>query len=413
MKKYKWLIVLALLLGAGGYAYFLATCSLDGNRACYDKELGQYQLEDGASLSVQVENQALADFLKLTWSELHPENEINVSVANTLSLEEFKSMPTDIMVVNQEDAAYFMNDLQNLGANVGADLGKTIPVSLQDAINLKGFYMVQNSVSGTLFAYNETLIKELGLADIKTFDDLLSRKDKLEVILPFSLLDQTLIYPFLTAGGWSLNKSHVGSEPGFDSAEFLEGLKFIEGLSKEGVDGDTWNYESAFYERKAIISLINDRAFADQYAQVNGDVYRYGASLLNGEYRLRPFADVTGYVVKRDTGYPSAAAEVLRILRLPEAIALNENVPVYHNNHLEDLNIDTRKLELIAAYNSSIARPVVALEHDLAKLARRMYSEVNILDLISDMYHGDMTPEEAQEKIVQRMNEWMGIENVE
>lgn len=416
MKKIKWLLA-ALLVIVGGYFIYSGTqCSLDGKNACLVSGESYFKVEEGAQLSVQVENEALKNYLLEEWDRLYPKTSLEVFVQPVLSLEELSTLPYDIMVANQEDAAYFMNEFQDLGSNANNIIGSRIPVNLQDAINLKGFYMAQNSVSGQLFAYNETLMNELGLGNINSFEMLFENeakiKESLETVFPISFLDQESFYPFLTSGGWALYDSHISSKPGFDSDKFLEGLRFIAEMNRYNISSSDllWNYESSFYNRQSLFAIISDHELASQYEVLSGDTYRYAPFITYKDVHMSTMSSVNGYVVKRDTGYTSAAAEVVRILRSPEAISLNnfgEFIPIYHGNHLEELNLEKEQLELVEAYAYSTAYPIIALESNPSVLARSSYREVHIMDVLSDVYDKKISPEEAQEIIVNRWDEWL------
>lgn len=421
MKWIKWIVALALVLAVGFFIYSGKQCTLDGSRACYNAEVGTFEVEEHASLSVQVENEALKGFLETEWARLHPNSELIVSVQPVLSLSELQELPYDVMVVSQENAAFFIPEFQDLGSNAGSIIGSRIPVNLQDAMNLKGFYMAQNSVSGPLFVYNETLSEQLEMNPIQSMEDLLNQGDlilsKIRTVLPFSFKDQESFYPFLTIGGWSLNSSHVGSKSGVDSTEFLAALNFIATLS----DGDTlgrdlpWNFESDFFAREALVSLLPDRDLASQYAVASGDTYRFMPALPYKGVHMAPQASVRGYVVKKDLGFTSAATEVLRILRLPEAIGLNDFfdfVPIYHGNHMDELNLTQDRYDLVNAYSYSVAVPIIALENNKSVLARRAYVEVPLMDVLADVYDRTITPEEGQEIIVKRWNDWLEVNNV-
>ena len=114
MKYLKWILALALAIGAGVFLYVSSLCSLDGVSACYDQELTQFKVEENAHLRVQVENEVLAEYLRETWAELHPESTLEVIVQKELSLDELKDMPSDIMIADQRDAAFFINEFQEI-----------------------------------------------------------------------------------------------------------------------------------------------------------------------------------------------------------------------------------------------------------------------------------------------------------
>ncbi|UPU38620.1 extracellular solute-binding protein [Erysipelothrix sp. Poltava] len=116
---------------------------------------------------------SLGEYLVSTWDETHPQHKDAISyvVQEPLSIDQMaKGLPYDVMVTSQKNAVYFLDQLVNLGNGLDTVVGSRIPVQLQDSINLKGYYFVQNSIEGGLFVYNKTLLEEAGF-DLKDSDD--------------------------------------------------------------------------------------------------------------------------------------------------------------------------------------------------------------------------------------------------
>ncbi|QIK56410.1 ABC transporter substrate-binding protein [Erysipelothrix sp. HDW6A] len=491
----------ALIIAVVATTFLLMSskCTLDGKSACYDRNVETFLIEDKAELTVQVESEELGEYLVSKWNELHPTHLDKVSyiVRAPLTLEELsQGLETDIIVTTQNNAAFALNMLYDMPQKVSSVVGSTVPSLAQDTINLKGYYFVQNSIKGPLFTYNKTLMEELGF-DLKDEDnssipDVFESWDKIaqnvdpvlqeiDVLFPLTFTDQISFYPFLTGGRWSLNFTNSGSEPGFDSKEFRDGLKLVEAMGNTAWDKTTaeplvdetkddetkpqeekpdtekpstetteevkpnnentplteegeeveelpeiidytkyrntaesleWKYESAFYERQSLFTIVNDFDFARQYAEASGDEYVYTAFPSNDGYRLTPSAEVDGYAVNKDVKYISAAAEVLRILRSGEAVTNYYNsthkTPIYHRNLLEVLSIeDNMVMEQIKAYNYSDAQPVMALDKNPKVLARSIYTSIDMMPVLRDLYDGKIDVETAQKEIVALSKEWL------
>lgn len=460
-------IVSALVLAVFATGYFLITnrCTLDGDSVCFDKQAEVFKVEEDAKLLVQVENENLGNYLVETWDALHPDNKgaIETVIHAPLTVKELsQGLPYDVMLTNQSNASYFLNDLQNLGNDLGGLLGSRIPSQLQDAINLKGYYFVPNSIDGWYFVYNETLLGEMGFSmesdneyglptAFDSWEKILAASDtileKAKYVFPLTFVDQTSFYPFLTGGRWTLNFTHNGSKPGFESREFREGLRLIELLGtselyKDGVlieeetpnteDNDNdlaeepvenqveantekellpWLYEEAFYNRETPFTILHSSMQFDAYKEKTTDVYKVAPFPRYNDHHLSPMGEVNGYMVNGSVLYPSASAEVLRILRSPEALKVYESAdgktPIYSRTYFDELDFEDEIMDQILSYNYHDTPSVLALSNNPSKLARSLYDDVKLMDIFEEVYLKKSTVEQAQEKVVKRVNEWL------
>ncbi|WP_331836666.1 ABC transporter substrate-binding protein [Erysipelothrix piscisicarius] len=435
-------VIAVLLLAVFSTSFFFlnSRCTVDGKSVCYDKDNEYFSIEENASLTVQVENKELGDYLVSTWNEIHPQHKDAISyvVQEPLSIDQMaKGLPYDVMVTSQKNAVYFLDQLVNLGNSLDTVVGSRIPVQLQDSINLKGYYFVQNSIEGGLFVYNKTLLEEAGfdlkdsdesgLPDVfETWDQIYKASDKIlkktDMVFPLSFKDQESFYPFLTSGRWTLNFTKKGSDPGFETQEFRDGLVFIEAMSTHKMDKTLskdmkaedlpWQLDAAFYERRSAFSFITDFEMADKYEVSSNDEYVYAPFPEYMKHRMSPMGEVDGYIARKETKYPSAAAEVIRILRSGEGVSTYQSsvgkTPIYHRIHLDELTItDKRVIEKMRAYNFHDTPPVMALDNNPTKLARSLYKEVDFMPILRDLYDHKITVDEAQIKIVELANKWI------
>lgn len=509
MKKNKIVIAListAFVIGIFSTAYFLVVsrCTLDGGSVCFDKSSETFKIEEDVNLLVQVENEELGKYLVETWDKLHPENRgaIETSVQEPLTIKELsQGFPYDVMVTSQSNASFFLDDLRNLESDLGKIVGSRIPSQLQDAINLQGYYFVQNSIDGWYFVYNETLLEEMGFnleseniyglpTELNSWEQILSNSEKIlkdaDYVFPLTFADQNSFYPFLTGGRWTLNFTNRGSEPGFDSREFHEGLELIEMFrdnkyfdvdEKEEVEDDEkldepketvttnkpddskvtdstketdstnkpdepkddeiienaedtediedtedtdrvenkevlpWLYEKAFYNRETPFSIMHKSLQFEAHKDLTDDVYKIAPFPTFKEHHLAPMGNVNGYIVNKEVTYPSASAEVIRILRTPDALSQykssDEKVLVYSRSYFDELDLDDETMRNILAYNYHDTPSVLALDNNPNKLTRSLYDELNFMDIFKDLYQNKISSEEAQERIVNRVNIWL------
>lgn len=444
MKQKRTIIILAVIAVAVALitTYILAInsrCVVDGTTICLDKDTRMFKLEEKATLTVQVESDSMKQYLVDTWNTLHPDSDtvLDVVVAAPLSLETLaQGLPYDVMITSQQNAAYLVDQVYDLGSSVQDEILFSVPQLLVDASNLKKVVFVPNSINGWRFVYNKTLAEELGfdLTDTngsglpdafssweKIFDLETKIHESIDVVFPLTFTDQESFYPFLTSGRWVLNFTNQGSDPGYSHKEFLNGLSLIEAFSDVNLYRNTeakkpaselpWAYETAFYDRQSLFTIASDWMQLEEHQAVSEDTYVYAPFPSYNGYTLTPMASVDGYVVKGTVNYPSTAAEVLRILRLPEAAthykSESNKTFLYSKQNIDKLTVSDEEKNLIRAYSTSDSYPVMTLDKNPKVLSRYIYQEVAIMDVLRDLYDGKLTKEEAQEEIVKRADAWI------
>lgn len=461
-------LVIVLLMGISVTVYyvFINQCTADGASVCYNKDESFFVIEDGAHLSVQVENEALGVYLVETWNQLHPEyaDAVVYQVSEPLTASQLnEGLPTDVVVTSQTDAAYFLDKFYNMGNSLDQVVGRRIPNQLQDMINHQGYYFTPNSISGWTFVYNATLMEELGysledaddsgLPDVfESWEQIFAEAETLNkeigVVFPLTFVDQQSFYPFLTGGRWELYFTKNDADPGFSSREFYNGLALIEDFSKITADAALvdpeaaeepvadqnedetesstessdpaiaaedlpWQYEEALYSRRTLFTMIDrDVTLFDAYQANSSDEYVVAPFPKYNNHRLEAMSEVNGYVVSKDVAYPSAAAEVIRILRSGEGVSQYQSgdgkTAIYSASYLDELTItDQSALNAIRAYNYHDSPSVLALKENPSVLARTVYNEIDLMEPLRALYNGTMTREEAQEAIVEKAELWL------
>lgn len=427
-------VVIAVLITA--FYFFQFHCTLDGDTVCYINKDDTFQIEDNAEISVQVASASVGEYLVETWNALHPEHldAVRYVVSEPLDLKALtETMETDIIMTSIYNAAYVLDKMQDLGKDGHDHILDTVHMRHEGAINLQGTYFVPNSINGWSFVYNQTLAEEMGLDltdtngdglpdSFDTFEKIFEMEtmilDHVEVLFPFTFVDQYSFYPFLTTGKWTLNFTHKGMDPGFDKNEFLNGLDFIEAMGSVTLrNGEItsaqalpWGYDVDFFGRNAVFSMVSDWMRFDYQQDLTEDVYVKAPFPTYNNNPISPMGEVTGYMVQDNTKYPSASAEALRILRAPEVTKVFEekdSVLVYHDQAINDLDIeDTRKQE-IWTYAFHKPEPVIALDENPKVLARELYYDIDIMPVLMDLFDGTITKEEAQTQIIELSEIWL------
>lgn len=435
--KRKIIKILIVVLGIptiGGYLLYLNRCDINKGDICYIEKEESFELETNISLKVQVESEAMGEYLLDTWNTLHPEHQgaIEYTVQSPLGLMELtKPLENDIVITSIYNAAYVLDRMKDLGDDVSEVILTRTPKLQQDAINLMGTYFIPNNIDGWTFMYNQTLAESLnidltdadhnGLPDsFDSFEKIMEMSDTLletlDYVFPFTFTDQYSFYPFLTSGNWNLNFTKRGMDPGFASAEFLEGLNLIEAFSKSqwsnyetgSADSLNWAYDTALYEGQTLFTMVSDWMYLDLLDAQSEAVYvQAPLPTFNGNH-LNALSEIYGYMVNGQTAYPSASAEVLRILRLPQAVHHDDTHKtfIYHRNYIDELEIDAESKQNILAYNYNKTLPVIALDLNPKVLARDIYYDVDFMPILMDLYDGNITKEVAQAQFIEAAEQW-------
>lgn len=444
IKHKKPLIIVLVLLLTVPIFIMTTQCKLDGQSVCFNRKTNAFEIEENAVLNVQVENEAMGEYLVDTWDTLYPDfkGAITPVVKAPLTLTELADdFPADIIITSINNAAYILNEVVDLDKEAARQILSKSPRSMQNSINIKGTYFIPNSVKGWTFVYNKTLLEEMnidlkdennnGLPDsFETWESLLGLDkvllEQVDIVFPLSFKDQYSFYPFLTGGKWHLNFTNKGSDPGFSHPEFLKGLELIEAFSQvtlnktledEKADNLVWEYNTAFFERRTAFSLLSDWMQFDYNQSLTEDEYiRAPMPSFHGT-TLSPKGEVDGYLVSNKMLYPSAATEVLRILRSFEVAPLytsaTDKTFVYHRDYIEELTVDKKTKEKMLALNFTHPDPVMVLEENTAVLSRNLLYEVDLMPVLRELFDGVITKEEAQNKISALGDAWVEAQRVE
>lgn len=431
------ILTVALFLSVFSFVFYMSKrCVLDGETVCYDDKTQQFRIEEDGNIKVQVESDEVKEALVSAWEKQHPEakERLEVVVKEPLKLKEILEFPEeDIILTSQNNAAYFMDRYFDLGPDFKEVVGSKIPSQIQDAMNKQGFKFVQNSIDGWFFVYNKTLMESLGYAvddvnkdglpdEFESWEKIMGKSDELleslDYVFPLTFSDQYSFYPFLTGGRWTLNFNHTVSGFGFDSREFLEGLKLIELFSegrlskhdKKSTDL-TWAYDTALYERETLFSISHSALDFTKQTEDLEDEFVIAPFPKFEDHYLAPMGEVNGYALLNKTTVPSMGAEVLRILRSPDVLneykSIDDKTLVYHKSHLDDLSLEAKEKQNILAYNHHDTDSVLALEDNPKVLLKNVYLEVEFMDIISDLYDGELSREAAQNIFVERAKKWI------
>lgn len=421
------LLMNGLILGTAAYSD-ATTCREDEATVCYDRSQKAYHIEADAHLSVQVPTQAFGDALLNLWATAHPDRPDVLKVV--LSDED----PTaDIVYLSQDQAAFESGSWLVLDDR----LNETLLAGVSPELNLDGLTYLPMAGEGFAFVTNLTALQALG-ADVTdadkdnlpdafdTFDKIIAAQknwpgDKRKLVL--SLDEPFAFYPFLSASGWQLFESYDAYAPGFETEAFLDSLRFIKTLSAEDwspAEDNTaasygWDFSQSLSADDFIFNLASSWMFLESYQADSGSAWavsHFPAKDADSD-PLTPFLSaVRGYAVRNTTAFPSAATEVLRLIRTSEGLQAfvdtTAEIPLAKQDTLESLTFNQPfRGQFALAFSQSRSEPLIGLANDPDTPALSLYLEIDLMGALRELWDGSITPEEAQIRIAQASDAWL------
>lgn len=403
------------------------TCEEGEALVCFDTYEKGYHIEEGAKISVEVRNEAYGQALVQLWNEAHPD------FKGALSYNVGEKTDSDLAYVSLTHALFKRMEyfpLENtehfaLMAKVAREINSvnTLFVPMEG----DGFAFITNL--DKLEEYNVPLddLNEDSLVDAvdsftkiqSVFQDVNTQTD----ILRLSLNEPYIFYPYFTADAWQLFASNEAYVPGFESDAFLNSLKFIQDLSDFKWNGDsrqeasayTWDYITAMENNDFIFSMVASWMFVDALeAKIDGNwqITHFPTASEESEI-LSPFlTNVFGYVLKSDAAYPSAAHEVLRLMRTSAGIEHFMNtdnvIPLAPIDLLNEIQLeDNSQLQFAKALSYGQTESLIAFKNEPTQSAFSLYYEIEIMDVIQALWNGDISPYQAQIEICMRADTWL------
>jgi arabinogalactan oligomer / maltooligosaccharide transport system substrate-binding protein len=417
-------LILILLLGLGSFSAITVladdTCITDGLTVCFDVNQNQYKTEAHAHLVMVVPDEAYGQAVEDFWDWYHPD--LAGRVTTVIAAE--ATGTEDVFYLNQNQAAllyaslYPMHDvlsknivLKQAGVINATDL-RYLPISAE------GFAMIVNTTRLELAGIDITDADDDGRIDsLASFEQILALAPVWETMnvnaFPLALNEPYALYPFLTAGGFELFSSLDATQPGFDDPSVRSGLRLIEALStvnwnhSETNDADTytWRYEDALVNDDFGISLVGSWMQVQGYDHDHMTDWRITPFPTFEGQALRPMIRTSGLAIHANTYYPSAAHELIRILKsvkgLQVLIDTTERIPLTDVKTLNYLNfpsVHTREFAL--AFQSAISEPLIAFKANPTILAMDVYTHMNVSGPIADLWNGTIGAAEAQTRLI-------------
>jgi arabinogalactan oligomer/maltooligosaccharide transport system substrate-binding protein len=404
------------------------TCRVGEAPVCYDRSLDAYAIEPEAHVSVQVLNADHGEALVKLWNDTHPQQPgvVSYTLVND-------GQVSDIRYLSQEQAAFEYETLYPLEDTENIDF----PLTISPELNTPDVTFIPMAGEGFAFVTNKSALETLGVVwedvdkdnlidSLSDFESIISTQarwttDKQKLV--FSMSEPYAFYPFLSAGGWEIFSSYDGYAPGFEQAEFLESLRFIDALSQvnwnnsETNTADTyvWDFSESLKADDFLFNIVSSWMYLETYQSRNGSewmVSRFPSMNAQSE-PLSPFlSEVRGYSISKETVFPSAAHEVMRLIRSDLGIQVfvdtTTEIPLASKEVL-DKTVFTNNLraQYAQAFIHSQSEPLIALVNQPNIPAFRLYLEIELMPTIRSLWNQEITPEEAQIQIAMASDAWL------
>lgn len=440
----------------------------DGTVACWDASARSFRWEDGAVVSIGVDNNTMGAALIEQWNADYPElaNKVvfrnygsaNGAASGVEGIQTGQGEAPDIALVIDNEVIGKEASLFPLHPYFVDLANEQTLASVNTAINKNDTYFLSSFYDGMSFSYNKTMLEALnisladanndGLPDaIDTFEKIFAISQgyttrptftftpktgtpvtrTIRELFPISLNEVWSGYSSLTAGGWKLFGSGDLTKPGFDSPEFLAGLQFIKafGDTKMSVDETgakkasaamDWRWDS-YLDGEYPFSLVGTWMDVDGKEDANNLDFKFAAMPTYGGKQLSPLMKTKGFAINAYTAYPSASSEVLRWLYSSETFGTMVN----NSSYLPALELDAaiypeieseNKIEFAAGMRFNHLETAGSLPLAPTVRAMEVYYNISIGSFYKEVWDGTKTPAAAQTAIVSAADAWIAANNV-
>ncbi len=413
-------LILLISILTLSFAFRGKGCTPDGLTVCFDAKKNAFKIEDAAQLKILVPNseygQAVVDY----WDWYHPDHKGKV----TYELINESAGSQDVFFITQVQAGRLYEQLYPLSPV----LTKNVDLKKVAALNLDHLTYVPLTAEGFSFLINKTRLELLGLSledknkdglidTVDTFEKIIELKalwDSLQVeVLPIALNEPYSFYPYLTAGDFRIFKEYDALRPGFDGPEFKQSLQLIQDLSQinwnhsetNASETYTWKLDEVLVEDNFVFTVVGswmDLNESDAAVQSEWIASKFPSYQGN---ELSPMVRTSGLAINVNTLYPSAAHELIRILKSIKGLQLlidtTDKIPLVNETTFPYLTFnDLHRSELAFAYQYSVGEPIIAFAGNPENLAIELYYHMDLMSIIRDLWDQKISIDEAQSLIV-------------
>jgi len=449
-------VLISLALVAGG------AMAQAKSKAQYDAKKGQYKIEEGAKLVLGIDNDAYGKGLVELWDKSHPEAAGAVEFLNTPSdssakkLADLQGDAPDVVMALTSDIPKFAGAMSAIDGNLVKMADANIDAPFYKAANamFKSVTALPFAYDGMAFGWNKTMLTKLGLikgqvtkdnlpVEFDTWEKIFALgkawdakrptyNDKpVNIVFPVSLDEPWSGYSTATgSAGWGIFAKGDALKPGFEDAKFAQGLSFLVEAAKAKLSVEAngaltpgasmgWRWDPVLNDQSAPFGLVGTWMDVKGATTKGGHDMQFGPMPTYKGVRPAPFLKVKSYVLNAYSKYPSAAAELLRLIFTKEGMQVMIDTSSYVPALKADAKIapdyskDAVKKQMAYAFQFSYVEPVtLKLPGNPNKQAMDVYYNIGMNQFYKDVWDGKVTPADAQKAIVAASAKWITENNV-
>ena len=464
----KWLILLLALLLVG--CQNKKACNVNEGMICFDEETEQFILEDEAHLVVAVDSEAYGMALQELWDTHYPEAQgaIEYVVQESFDAKSYMNIYPDLGLLYSSEAARLNEWFYPIDTQVQAKIENGLVMQYGEECNQNGFIYVPMFGYGWVFSYNATLLEEAGVnltdenqdgcpdaidsfekihAWASSVDELTFRDQSVENVFKWDFNDSYQNMMLLSLANFKTFSTYQAELPLWDSEEFKLALNDLSEFGKlkwsfgefenelvEDVELQQYSSSgSEFYlsDAQSVFSLVGTWMYYNEYEALNEVDFGFSAMPTFNGATMHPYTLSTGYVINKNTQYPNACFELIKLIRSDEGLqayaSVSENPLLYNYNEerkelVEDENgkwIEVSKaplqLEFINENMQQISYAMmqgkepsmVSFELDPSVRGWQMIEDCEIYSILKQVFDQTLSSDKAQEIIVSKTNEWL------
>ena len=450
MKKISGLLVGSLLLASSAFAQ-------TSSKAVFDSKSKQYQIEKGAKIIVGVDNDKWGNAIVELWNKAHPEYKGMVeyqyfgTAGGVDQINQKQGDAPDLCFVIDSEITRGTQSVSCLEKTTAAVAKKVSQEPFFSNGNKNGkVYYIPTAYDGMSFSWNKTMMEAMGMDTTDknndglpdaydTWEEIFAWSSSLKtrpqykgkavnVIFPIDLDNQWAFYSSLTSAGWEIYKEGDATKPGFEKKEFLAAFDFVKAASDARisleVNGEKtpaasmgWRWDDYLNNEISPFGLVGTWMDVNGAKKSTGSDFKFSRMPTWKGKQLTPFVKTKGWVINGFTKYPSATAELLRVILSKDGMqkmidntsyipALKAGSPI-----TPDYTNDEAKKEMSAAFAYNYPEPSMTLPNNTAQMAMNCYYNIQIEQSYYGVWDGTRTGKEAQDEIVKNAAAWLEQNN--
>lgn len=408
-----------------------SSCKLDGKNVCVDKDQN-FLIEAEAEIKIAVETTAYGEAISELWNQKYPESKdaIEYVLYSDFDYNEYNNQYTDVALLWDSYAIRMQDLFMDIDPS---NNGLKRFLADNFIINKNHFNYIPQSGFGSVFSYNETLLNNLwyevvddnndNLPDaFDSFEEIFAINNNLDndsslKIMPINFDDYFTSFVYTTLG-FDIFNTDKAEDPCFDTESFLNSLNGIYELGSL-TDESGFDYESYLHDQSSLFSIVGTWMFYEEEEDLNQVNFRYAAFPMFKEMSFKPLAHSKGYMISKDTLYPSACNALLDLIRSEDGLnaylantseILLFNHDAQYNENEETYNLiyqSENKYEISKALLNSQIEDYAAFEDFNTVQGFKIVEDIDLIGTFEKVFKHELSPEEAYDLINSESLKWI------